>query len=416
MKIKTKYRLIKSGFKLSPSKLYREIAERVPISAINSLPIVWRKAKDFSVWDDQGNKFIDLTSGIFVANAGHANPLIKQAIKKQLDADLLFAYNYPTEIKNKFIKKLLSVSPKHFNRVILVNSGSEANQIAYKFIKLYGTKTQKRYIITFKGGYFGRGLSLDFMSKNPENASWSRLADPDVIFLDFPYDPSTKFDGKNIPVPASEIAAFMLETFQGSGAYFYPKGFVRDLCAFAKKHGALVCFDELQSGFYRLGQLYGYATYDKEIKPDIVTLGKGMAPLPLGAVLTSDRVFNVQEKLDLYGTQSGNAVCLAAALANLEFLSDKKNLARIRKIIKIFEREIGKLSSAATLEKVNVRGMMAGLIFKNKEDAAKVAVYAVEHGVLPVKTSRNFIKIAPPLTISEAALKEALEVIKEALR
>src|SRR3989344_1379392 len=113
--IRTKYRCIKPGFKLVKSPLYRAIASHEPASTENPVPLTWMRAKDFSVWDDRGNKWIDLTSGIFVANAGHANPKITRAIKRQLDQDLVFAYNYPTAVKERYITKLLSLSPKQFN-------------------------------------------------------------------------------------------------------------------------------------------------------------------------------------------------------------------------------------------------------------------------------------------------------------
>src|SRR3989338_11303836 len=127
--VRTKLRRVEPNFSLAHNALYERIRKHEPRST-NKIPLTWHKAKGFLVSDDRGNKWIDLTSGIFVANAGHANPHIKKAITKQLKADLLFAYNYPTEIKKKFLDKILKLSPDHFNRVILLNSGSEAMDTA----------------------------------------------------------------------------------------------------------------------------------------------------------------------------------------------------------------------------------------------------------------------------------------------
>src|SRR3989338_9495074 len=102
-----------------------------------------------------------MTSGIFVANAGHANPAVKNAIRNQLNSDLLFSYNYPTAIRQKFLTKLLSISPPHFDKALLLNSGSEAVGASYKLIKLWAKKHSRKYIITFKGNYHGQGLSND---------------------------------------------------------------------------------------------------------------------------------------------------------------------------------------------------------------------------------------------------------------
>lgn len=400
---------------MSTKGLYARISGMEPRSAGNSIPLAWAKAKDFSVWDAEGNKFIDMTSGIFVANAGHSNPKIKQAIKKQVDADLLFAYNYPTKIREKFERELLSLAPKHFNAVALLNSGSEAMQLIFKILKLYGTARSKKYIITFKDSYHGRGLNNDLMSGNKEKASWSGVKDSAIVFLDFPYDASVPFNPHLLP-PAREIAGFVVETFQGWGCWLYPKKFLSDLAHFAKKHDALLCFDEMQAGFYRMGPLFGYMTYGDDIKPDAVALGKGISSsLPLGAVLSRKALFDTDAMTDLYGTQSGNAVVLAAALANIEFLSSATQKVHRKKIIPVFEKEARSLERYSVVSAVNVKGLVAGLIFKTVEDATTVAHECIKRGVLPVCTGRNSIKLGPPLTITHEALKEAFEVIRTVL-
>lgn len=415
MLVNTKHRKISDSFVLSDNPLYGRISQMEPVSVVNTISLTWHKAKGFSVYDKEGNKWIDLTSGIFVANAGHANPLIKKAIKKQLDADLFFAYNYPTEIKEKFLKKLLKLSPDYFSKVILLNSGSEAVEVAYKLIKLHSCKTGKKNIISFRGSYHGRGLSNDFLSGNNKKANWSGLRDKNITFLNFPYRSNDVLDLKKLP-RHNDIAGFVIETFQGWGAWFYPKGFLNQICKIAKKNGALICFDEMQSGFYRLGPIYGYMTYGKDIKPDIICLGKGVSSsLPISAVLSREDVVNIDKTADLHGTQSGNSICVAAALANLEFLSDPKQLRRREKTYKVFLRKINEFSDLPAVSRVNVRGMIAGIIFHNSELATRVVKKCIERGVLPVCTNKESIKIAPPLIITEEAIIEALEVVKQAI-
>src|SRR3990167_11389935 len=183
MTIKTKHRIIQDGFVLKKSDLYQELYGLEPHSAAQAIPITWDKAIDFSVYDDLGNKWIDMTCGIFVANAGHANPAIKAAIKKQLDADLLFAYNYPTTIRRDFVSRLLALSPSYFTKVVLLNSGSEAVDLAYKLIKNWGRKNNRPHIITMKGSYHGRGLSNDLICGNKNKADWSVLMMPESTSL-----------------------------------------------------------------------------------------------------------------------------------------------------------------------------------------------------------------------------------------
>jgi len=416
MVVKTKYRIIKENFSLDNNLLQRSIAKKEAKAIINPISLSWNKAVDFSVYDNKGNKWIDMTSGIFVANAGHSNPFIKKAIKKQLDSDLIFAYNYPTEIKEKFLSKLFKLSPSYFDKITLLNSGSEDLDVAYKLIKLWGKKNSKKYIITFNGSYHGRGLSNDLICGSKDKARWSGVVDTDVKFLDFPYKETDNFDESKITVPHDQIAGFVLETFQGWGAWFYPEKFINDLYNFARKHGALVCFDEMQSGFYRLGKLYGYMTYGKDIKPDIICLGKGISSsLPISAVLSKKGILDIDETADLHGTHSGNPLCCAAALANIEFLEKLSKSNKFKKTISVFRKGFKEMETLPGVKKANVRGMIAGLIFDDAEIATKIVEKCIYNGVLPVCTNRNSIKIAPPLTISEGALKEAIEVIKKSI-
>ncbi len=415
MRVHTPYREIREDFSLERNELYQKISEMEPNAVANTIPLTWAKAKDFSVFDEKGNKWIDLTSGIFVTNAGHANPLIKDAIKRQVDSDLIFSYNYPTEIKYQFISKLLSISPPYFDKTILLMSGSEAVDAGYKLIKFWGAKHGKKYIVAFGGAYHGRGLSNDLVSGSKNKAEWSRVKDEEVIFLDFPYEETDSFDPSKLP-PADQIAGFVFETFQGWGAWFYPDRFIKDAHAFAKKHGALVMFDDMQGGFYRLGPLYGYMTYGEEIKPDILCLGKGItSSLPLSAVLSRKEIVDFDEKADLHGTQSANPVCCAAALADIEFLSDEKRKKEREKPMELFERESKKLTEFPIVKKVNARGMIAGIIFENTEPATEIVKRCIMNGVLPVCTNRNSIKLAPPLTIPEDAILEAFGVIRDAI-
>lgn len=415
MAIYTKNRVVQDNFTLDNNELFDSISGMEPVAVANSIHITWSKADNFSVYDDQGNKWIDLTSGIFVANAGHSNPLIKDAIRRQLDADLLFAYNYPTKIKEDFLKKLLAFSPGHFEKVALLNSGSEAVDLAYKMVRLYGKKTGKKYVITFRGSYHGRGLSNDMISGRKEKADWSGCSDQTIIFLNFPYEANSVFDPSLLP-PAGEIAGFFLETFQGWGAWFYPDKFVKDLCSFAKKNGALVCFDEMQAGFYRLGPLYGYMTYGRNIRPDIVCLGKGISSsLPLSAVLFSSTLADIDTKADMHGTQSGNALCVAAALANLEFLGEEKRIVERKRTMRVFHRELRRIKLCGAVKNLNIRGMIAGIIFDSADVATRVVRSCIMKGVLPVCTNRESIKIAPPLTITEDAIIEAIQVVRESI-
>jgi 4-aminobutyrate aminotransferase / (S)-3-amino-2-methylpropionate transaminase / 5-aminovalerate transaminase len=393
---------------------YREFKHKYEPSNICEMPIKWHKARDFNVYDDRGNKWIDMTSGIFVTNAGHSNPLINEAIKNQVDSELTFAYQYNTDIRNEFIKRLLDVSPSHFNKAVLLNSGSEATDAAYRLIKLWGRKNNRKHIVVFTGNYHGRVLGSDLMGGTSTSTDWCNLKDNELWFLPFPKD-GDELDLNDLP-PLDDIASFFLETYQGWGAWMYPKKYIDELYKISRDNNILFCFDEVQSGFYRMGELYGYMIYG-DYKPDIVTLGKGLtSSLPLSAVLSRKEIIDADSSANLSSTHAGNAVCCAAGLANIDFLTDDVFQKDFQKRVELFEKLNKELEQEDGVEVVNVKGMVSAIIVKDGDMGNYVTENCLKNGVLTVWTKRESIKLGPPLTISESAIIESMGVIKYFIR
>ena len=393
---------------------YREFKHKYEPSNICEMPIKWHKAKDFNVYDDRGNKWIDMTSGIFVTNAGHSNPLINEAIKNQVDSELTFAYQYNTDIRNEFVKRLLDVSPPHFDKAVLLNSGSEATDAAYRLIKLWGRKNNRKHIVVFTGNYHGRVLGSDLMGGTSTSTDWCNLKDNELWFLPFPKD-GDELDLNDLP-PLDDIASFFLETYQGWGAWMYPKKYIDELYKISRDNNILFCFDEVQSGFYRMGELYGYMIYG-DYKPDIVTLGKGLtSSLPLSAVLSRKEIIDADSSANLSSTHAGNAVCCAAGLANINFLTDDTFQKDFQKRVELFEKLNKELEQEDGVEVVNVKGMVSAIIVKDGDMGNYVTENCLKNGVLTVWTKRESIKLGPPLTISESAIIESMGVIKHFIR
>lgn len=412
--INTENRKISESFVLQKTDLTDKKQKYESIALSDQMPIAWHRAKDFSIFDRDGNQWIDMTSGIFVANAGHSNPLICDAIKRQTD-DLMFAFLYNTEIRYEFIEKLLEISPKHFEKAVLLNSGSEVTDIASKLIKFWAKKNKRKYIVTFNGSYHGRTLAADMLCGNTNSTDWSNLYDDDIMFVDFPYseeefDPSVLGDPKN-------IAAFFLETYQGWGAWMYPEKYMKDLYEFARKNGILVCFDEIQSGFYRMGKLYGYMTYGDYLEPDLICLGKGISSsLPMAAILAKKELIDVDKKAVVGGTHSGNAVCCAASKANIEFLSSQEFHSDFQERYELFEERSKQLLNYKFVTHINSKGMITGIITKTTKEATAIVKKCIQNGVLPVCTFRNAIKLGPPLTITKDAIQEAFDVLETCIQ
>ena len=196
----------------------------------------------------------------------------------------------------------------------------------------------------------------------------------------------------------------------------YPSQYIKDLYTFARENGALVCFDEVQAGFYRMGKLFGFMTYGDFIEPDMITLGKGISSsLPMSAVLGRAEIIDVDLDANLSGTHAGNALGSAACLANLEVLTNKNFQTELEKKIVYFEKRCEELLRLNSVVKVNYRGMVAGIILDNTKIANDAVNRCILNGVLPVCTFRESIKLGPPLSISIEAIEEAFDVIENAI-
>ena len=194
-------------------------------------------------------------------------------------------------MRDKFIKKLFEISPPHYDKVVLLNSGSEVTDAAYRLIKIWGKKHNKKYIVTFTGSYHGHVLGSDLIGGTSTSTDWCNFKDKEIWFLPFPKE-GDELDLNDLP-PLNEIAAFFLETYQGWGAWMYPQKYIDKLYKTSRDNNILFCFDEVQAGFYRMGELYGYMTYG-DYKPDIITLGKGLtSSLPLAALLSTKDIIDL---------------------------------------------------------------------------------------------------------------------------
>ena len=159
------------------------------INAIEQLPVVWDKAVKSHILDKDGNKWIDFTSSIFVNNSGHGDKRIIKNIKQILNKPLLHSYYYPTEIKKRFLDKLLNMTPKNLNKAILLSAGTEATERAIKISKIYGQKSKikKNLIIGWTGNYHGKTLNAQMISGQFKDHSWIENFDKNIVHLPFPY-------------------------------------------------------------------------------------------------------------------------------------------------------------------------------------------------------------------------------------
>ena len=220
-----------------------------------------------------------------------------------------------------------------------------------------------------------------------------------------------------------DICGFMLETFQGWGAAFYPRDFVQGIEKICNKHNILLTFDEMQSGFARTGEKFGYIHYS--VQPDLLCCGKGIASgFPLSAVIGRSAIMDLPEVGNMSSTHSANPIVCAAGLATLNEIERLDLINETKRKGKILLSGLNELKQKypARISWVLGKGLVAALIFTtpgNQEPdpnfASSVSEKAMQKGLLVVHTGRESIKIGPPLTIPDNALKEGLDVLQESI-
>jgi len=355
-----------------------------------------------------GRTFVDLISGIAVSSLGHRHPAVIDAIRQQLDRHLhVMVYGeFIQKTQSDLASLLTSQLPESLQRVYFVNSGTEAIEGALKLAKKH---TGRQKFVSFHNSYHGDTQgALSVTGRDVYRNAYLPLL-PDVHFLEFN-------SPDNLDQIDEKTAAVILEPIQGEGGVI-PAGkewlqAVRQRC---DETGAILIFDEIQSGLYRTGKLFAFEHY--QVVPDILCLAKALGGgMPLGAFASSNEIFRVFREnppLNHVTTFGGHPVSCAAAHANLQVLLNGDFGQKVDRINRI-AREM--LSGPGIVE---LRGMgaMLGLELDSPERTQQVVERCFEEGVILGWTlhSDTLIRIAPPLVIEEDLLRESLQVILNSL-
>ena len=434
--VDTEYRRIKT--KIPPEEsipILQDLYRYEPRSMRGQPPVIWDRAEGFQVWDKFGNKWLDWSSGVLVANSGHSNEKIKLSIHKQLDQNLLHNYCFPSEIRAKLVKELSQISPAGLEKVFLLTTGSETTENALKLARTYGQKIggkKKIGIVSFEGAFHGRTLGAQMIGGVPHLKEWIPHQDPNIYQIPYPGDfrledisfATFQESLREQDVDPDTISAVITETYQGGRAAFMPRDYVQQLSKWCQKHGALLIFDEVQAGFGRTGTMFGFEHYN--VVPDIMCCGKGISSsLPISCVISRSEIMDLYEPGSMTSTHTGNPVSVAASLANLEYIQDNSLVGNARQVGAILNRRLRELEEKypKRIGKVNGRGLVAGIHIVQPNNlnpdntlAVEIVNRAVEKGLLlfsPVGPGGGTVKISPPLTITEEAIQAGLSVIGE---
>ncbi len=366
------------------------------------------RAEGPHIYTTDGKHYIDFISGIAVSSLGHRHPVVIKAIKEQVDRHLhVMVYGeFIQRPQSEYAQLLTEQLPDLLDRTYFVNSGTEAVEGALKLAKKH---TGRHKLIGFHHGYHGDTHgSLSVTGRDVYRDPYKPLL-PDVHFLDF--NDSTELDTID-----EQTAAVILEPIQGEGGIIPARQQwlqdVRDRCTEA---GALLIFDEIQTGFFRTGSLFAFQHYG--ITPDILCLAKAMAGgMPMGAFVSSGEIFEsfmYNPPLNHVTTFGGHPVSCAAARATLkELLNDSYG-----EKAQFIEHKTREVLQAEPIVEIRGRGAMLGMQLKNKDFTRSVVKSCLKKGIILGWTlhSDTLVRLAPPLIIEEQLLIQTLEKIRNTI-
>lgn len=394
-------------------KITRKTFDEVMFPCYNPMNMVIKKAHGSYVFDNEGNKYVDLTSGIAVNCLGHTPDGVQKVIKKTCKNLIHVSNIFCNEYTLSLAKKLTSLTG--YDKVFFVNSGAEANETALKLARRvafddYGA--EKNEIISFVNSFHGR--TFFSVTVGGQESYSDGFGPKPAAITHIPYNDIATFE-KTI---SDKTCAVILEPIQGEGGIikaddaFLVK--VRELCD--KYHAALI-FDEVQTGVARSGTLYAYE--QTPVKPDILTSAKGLASgLPIGAVLTYDNFAKHFVPGTHGSTFGGNALACSVGCYVLDKVSDKKFLENVKATSEYIKTAIRKLDEKHhVFDDVRGEGLLMGLVLNKKYSGKSGALQkeCFKHKLLTLTAHGDVLRLAPALNIKKSVVDEAMKLLDKAL-
>lgn len=362
------------------------------------------KAKGINIYDVEGKEYIDLIAGIGVSNVGHCHPNVVAAVQKQAETYMhLMVYGeFVQSPQVNFATALASILPPNLNSTYFVNSGAEAVEGAMKLAKRY---TGKKGFIACKNAYHGSTQGAESLMESDFYSSGYGPFLPNVDFINH----NNILDLEKI---TAETAAVFIEPVQGeAGIRVADKSYLEALRKKCDETGALLVFDEIQSGFGRTGKMFAFEHYN--IAPDILLLAKGIGGgMPIGAFISSIDIMSVLSYNPILGhmtTFGGHPVCCAAGLATLNTLLNEKIIEQVEEKESLFRQ----LLQHTSIKEIRGKGLMLAVAFDSFETNKAIIDACIEDGVITdwFLHCSDAMRIAPPLTITKEEIKKACTII-----
>ena len=385
--------------------------EKLIVNNYGSFDITFTKGKNATLWDSKNKKYIDFIAGIGVNSLGHNNKALVKAISKQAKKQIHISNYYFSDTGLSYSKKLLK--ELNFDHGYFGNSGAEANEAAIKLARKYGELnggSKRKTIITLESSFHGRTLAtLTATGQNkfhpecfaPYPEGFKTIKANDFESLENAFDDT--------------CAALFMESIQGEGGVnLINKEWALAACEKARKAGAIVMIDEVQTGIGRTGSfLYSDSL---GLNAEVVTLAKGIAGgLPMGACLFRGKAKDVFKAGDHQSTFAGNPLVCAAAEVVLETVNKNKFLQNVTEKGDYIRNTI-KAWNFPFVKDVRGKGLMIGIQIESTIKPFDIEVKCLEEGLCTTTAVNDVVRFLPPLTISRKEIDEGLEIFKKVLK
>ncbi len=376
------------------------------------LPVVLTRGEGPYVWDEDGNRYLDMMSAYSAVSHGHCHPKLVEALRQQAGTLNVVSRAFYSDKLAAFLERACELT--NFDKALPMNTGAEAVETALKAARKWaytvkGVPTDKAEIIACEGNFHGRTLAIISMSTEKQYRAGFGPFLPGIKII--PYGNAAELEKAITP----NTAAFLVEPIKGEGGIIVPSaGYLKACAALCKKHNVLMICDEIQTGLGRTGKLLAFQ--HEGIKPDAIVLGKALGGglLPVSLFLSRKEVMDVFTPGDHGSTFGGNPLAAAVGFAALNVLVEDKLVERAAKLGEYFQDALRSINSPL-IKDVRGKGLLIGVEIDARVPAHDICLKLLKRGVLTKETHNTVIRFAPPLIVTEEQIDETVKALSEVL-
>ena len=399
----------------SASKTDPYLTEADQFSAYNykPLPVVLERGEGAWVWDVDGNRYLDMLSAYSALNQGHRHPAIMAAAEEQMSKLTLTSRAFHNDQMGPFVRELCEATG--YEKALPMNTGAEAVETAIKAVRKWGYQVKgvaegKAEIIVCENNFHGRTTTIVGFSSEDQYREGFGPFTPGFVLV--PYDDADAFEA----AVTENTVGFLVEPLQGEGGVVVPaEGYLRRTAEICRDRRVAFMGDEIQTGLGRTGRLF--CSDWEGVRPDLLIVGKalGGGVYPVSAAIADAEIMDVFQPGDHGSTFGGNPLGAAIGRASLRVILDEKLSERSDELGTWFMGRLREIGSPHVAE-VRGRGLMIGVVIKESSGTARPFCEALQaKGILAKETHHQVIRFAPPLTIDQTTLEDALVDIEVVL-